>query len=88
MVWLIYHNCKPIRAPVLHIPMIQFLIKVISIYTPSALGDSSNLIGARIFDYDVIFTALGSEAKQNQCCKLGILPKFQCQNFFENTRMS
>ena len=45
MVWLIYHDCKPIRAPELHIPMIQFLIKVISIYTLSALGDSSNLIG-------------------------------------------
>ena len=44
MVWLIYHDCKPIRAPELHIPMIQFLIKVISIYTLSALGDSSNLI--------------------------------------------
>ena len=45
MVWLIYHDCKPISAPELHIPMIQFLIKVISIYTLSALGDSSNLIG-------------------------------------------
>ena len=45
MVWLIYHDSKPISAPELHIPMIQFLIKVISIYTLSALGDSSNLIG-------------------------------------------
>ena len=37
MVWLIYHDCKPIRAPELHIPNDSVLIKVISIITHSVL---------------------------------------------------
>ena len=33
----------------------------------------------------MIFTTLGGEykAKQNNCCELGVLPKFQSKNFLK-----
>ena len=46
MVWLIHHDCKPIRAPELHMPNDSVFNKSNEYnYTLSALGDSSNLIG-------------------------------------------
>ena len=59
------------------------ILNKFSIYTPSDLGDSSNLISSLSRTMtNVIFTALG-ESKLNRCRELGVLPKFQRKNILK-----
>ena len=85
MVWLIYHDCKPIRAPELHIPMIQFLIKVISnMHTQCSWWfKQSNWSG--IFDCDIYYihrTRQWKLSKTKSVLWTGYFAKVSVSEFF------
>ena len=55
------------------------------VYTHSVILVIQAIWWSAISDYDVIFTALGSDykAEQNRCRELGVLPKFHSKAFLK-----